>query len=94
MKVLCRQNDILISSQLEIFYLDNWIIDNHRIFKVNRILEILKSKYLILQLGKVRSGDKARELVGGISDSGLNLWASKFHFSGLSLLFPLTAFSG
>lgn len=94
MKALCRQNDILISSPLETFHLENWIIDNHRILKVNRLLEILKSKYLILQLGKVRSGDKARELVGDTSDSGLNPWASKSHFSGLSLLFPLTAFSG
>lgn len=69
MELLCRQNIILVS--LEIFYLYNWIVDNHRMLGVNRTLEILKTSYLNLQLGKLRSGDEAREAVCDRSDSGL-----------------------
>lgn len=56
--------------------------------KVNPTLETLKSNYFILQVRELRSWDKARELAGDRSDSGLT---GKPHFSSLSLSSSLTA---
>lgn len=60
-------------------------------FKVKRTLKILKSAYLIIQVGNLKPGDKARGLVGDRSDSGLS---SGLPNQCLYLSFPLTAFIG
>lgn len=58
--------------------------------KVNKTPEILKSIYLIIHLEKLRSGDKARKIVGDQSISGLisgllNPTSVVFLFNSLSL---------